>query len=100
MMKDKWQRLTRPELAELARKKGIAGYRTLRKEELIAALVRIYKKAQKLKLAKPAPERRRGSTPNAEHTGERRKKDRPRSRPQIAAAHVSTNGTSAEEQIE
>ncbi len=39
MMKDKWQRLTRSELAELARKKGIAGYRTLRKEELIAALV-------------------------------------------------------------
>jgi hypothetical protein len=97
MMKDKWQRLTRSELAELARKKGIAGYRTLRKEELIAALVRVYKKAQKLKLAKPAADRPQGSTPQAT---QRPKKDRPRSRPQIAAAHVSTNGSSVEEQIE
>ena len=97
MMKDKWQRLTRSELAELARKKGIAGYRTLRKEELIAALVRVYKKAQKLKLAKPAADRPRDATQQAT---QRRKKDRPRSRPQIAAAHVSTNGSSVEEQIE
>ncbi len=54
MMKDKWQRLTRSELAELARKKGIAGYRTLRKEELIAALIAVHKKSKKS--AKPSAE--------------------------------------------
>jgi uncharacterized protein len=74
MTKEKWQRLSKKELAALARRKGIAGYRTLRKEELIAALAAL------------APVRK--------------KKTPPRSRPQLAAAHITSGGTSVEEQIE
>jgi hypothetical protein len=90
MMKDKWQRLTKQELAELARKRGIAGYRTLRKEELIDALVAWARARMKSKkIAKPAAQ-----------SGARRKTNRHRSRQQVAAAHVRADGTSAEEQIE
>src|SRR3954469_15301224 len=77
MTKDNWQRLNKKELAERARKKGIAGYRSLSKDELIAALVGLKPAAQKS-----------------------RKKSQPRVRPQLAAAHNTSTASSAEEQIE
>jgi hypothetical protein len=78
MTKEKWQQLTKKELAELARKKGVTDYRTLRKEELIAALVK-RARAQKAR---------------------RNRKDVHRSRPQVAAAHTTSGGSTLEEQVE
>jgi hypothetical protein len=75
MTKEKWQRLSKKELSAIARRKGIAGYRSLRKEELIAALSVLV-------------------------SARKRKKITPRSRPQVAAAHNNSAGSSLEEQIE
>jgi hypothetical protein len=80
MTTEKWQRLSKKELAAIARRKGIAGYRSLRKEELIAALSDLARAA-------------RGIT-------KKRKKTAPRSRPHLAAAHNNSAGSSIEEQIE
>jgi uncharacterized protein len=98
MMKDKWQRLTKQELAELARKKGIAGYRTLRKEELIAALAALAPVRKKTK--KTANASKLAARGGERSSRRRRPRDSHRSRPQIAAAHVNSNGISTEEQIE
>jgi hypothetical protein len=87
MTKEKLQRLTRTELARRAKRKGIAGYRSLRKDELIAALA----------VLPPVKK-----TPKTIKLKKLKKKPLPRSRPQLAAAHNSSgdgNG-SAEERIE
>src|SRR5689334_20670276 len=78
MTSDKLQGYTKKELADMARRKGIAGSHGMRKEELISALV-----AQSRRLA-----RKRKRLKVAAH-----------SKPQLAAAR-NTNGTSAEEQVE
>jgi uncharacterized protein len=75
MSKDKWQDRTKKELADLARKRGVAGWHAMRKEELIAAL------------SAPAPARAK-------------KKPIPLTRPQIAAARNTSGTPSNEEQIE
>lgn len=80
MSKEKLQALTKQELADLARKKGISGWHGMRKDELVAALLVTQKPEGK---PKPA-----------------QKKPVSRSQPQTAAAR-NTNGTSStEEQIE
>ena len=43
MSKEKWQRLSRTELQELAQKKGIVGVSRMTKDKLVAALVRLAK---------------------------------------------------------
>jgi hypothetical protein len=91
MTNDKWQRLSKQELLQRARRKGIARCRTLTKEELIAALAALapVKHAKSAKSAKTGKNGRSSA----------RKKALLRSRPQFSAAQNS-NGTSAEETIE
>src|SRR5882757_4486452 len=87
MIKEKLQRLSKTELANRAKRQGIAGYRSLKKEELIDALA-----ALAAKKAKTAIKTKKITQPA--------KKSPPRSRPQLAAAHNNGTGASAEEQIE
>jgi uncharacterized protein len=82
MSKDKLQRLSKIELVNRAKRKGIADYRTLKKEELIDALAAL------------------AATKKPRKNNKIAKKARPGIRPQLAAAHNSSNGASAEEQIE
>ena len=77
MTSEKLQGYSKKELSEMARKKGIAGWHGMRKEELITALLALARKAKGKKKVKVAA----------------------RSKPQLAAAR-NTNGTSAEEQVE
>jgi hypothetical protein len=95
MTKERWQRLSKPELAALAKKKGIAGARDLRKEELIAALSRLAARQKKLAEGKSKLQ----AKPQAKKANAS-KKSPPRTRPQLAAAHNNGNGTTAEEQVE
>jgi hypothetical protein len=73
---------SKKELANLARRKGIAGWHGMRKEELVAALSR--------SAAPAAPSR----------SGRKAAKKPARSRPQLAAARNTNGTTSAEEQVE
>src|SRR5438270_13816424 len=50
MTKDNWRRLSKKELADLARRKGIASPTSLSKEQLIGALARLAKKLAARKL--------------------------------------------------
>src|SRR5437763_16669068 len=86
MTKDKWRRLSKKELVELARKKGITGHSSLRKEQLVGALARLAKNVAAKKLDE-----------GKKHS---KKKTLHRTRPQLAAAHNNSGGTSVEEQIE
>src|SRR5262245_12164031 len=77
MSKDRMRARSKKELADLARRKGIAGWHRMRKEELLAALDR-----------------------SSAHATASPSKKTARSRPQLAAAR-NTNGTSTtEEQVE
>jgi len=76
MTREQLEACSKKELAELARKKDLPGWRGMRKEELISALTATHKESSK----------------------EIRQKS-PRSRPHTAAAR-NTNGNSSEEQIE
>src|SRR5229473_7787320 len=87
MIKEKLQRLSKTELVNRAKKKGIAGYRSLKKEELIDVLA-----ARAVKKAKIAEKHKK--------TAKAAKKSPPRARPQLSAAHTNGTGASAEEQIE
>lgn len=87
MSREKLQGYSKKELAELAKKKGIARSQEMRKDELIQALTRA---KGKKKAAKPAA-----------RTAAASKKLPVRSRPQLAVArNTNGNGTSAEEQVE
>jgi hypothetical protein len=77
MTKKNWQGRTKRELADLARKRGIAGWHAMRKEELIDALVSLRATRSRV-----------------------RSKSAPRTRPQIAAARNTSGTPSNEEQIE
>src|ERR1043166_9792170 len=104
MSKERWQRLSKSELAALAKKKGIAGATSLTKDKLVAALVRL---AARQKADRPAKAKKEIRKPQAKKAPARkphlRKKSLPRnmalprSRPQLAAAHVNGNGTTAEQ---
>jgi hypothetical protein len=77
MTDKKLQRCTKKELAEMARKRGLKGWQTMAKEELVAAL------------SKPARKTNRKPARTVHH-----------SRTHPAAARNTSNGTSAEEQVE
>jgi len=83
MSKEKWQALSRKELLEIARKNGIVGCGGMKKDELLAALVKQDK----------AKARAKRKTPS-------RVKSKTRSQPQHAAAHFTNGTSSVEEQIE
>src|SRR5437773_2342377 len=87
MTRDKLQGLSKQELTDRARKKGIAGCHGMRKEELIASLLKQAAKAARPKIVKTPAKRK---TP----------KKSVRSRPQLAAARDTNGSPSAEEQIE
>jgi hypothetical protein len=76
---------SKKELADLARKKGIAGWHGMRKEELLAAL---------LSTATP-----RATTRHTANGSKPRSRPR-RARPQLAAARNNGNGISPEEVVE
>lgn len=73
MTRDRLQALSRKDLAELARKKGIAGWHELKKEDLVEKLLRLSAKEAKTKAHKPA--------------GKEHEKS-----PSKLAKHVSANG--------
>ncbi len=81
MKLDQLQSCTKEVLLDLARKKGITGLRNMRKEELVEALA-----------ALPRSRSRRPAKVKAAA--------KPRPRPQTAAARNTSNGSSAEEQVE
>src|SRR5262245_25942632 len=78
MTRQQLQACSKKELADLARRKGVAGWRTMRKEDLVEALV-------------PATRRRRKRTVTT-------KVHRPRT--QMAAARDTSNGSTAEQEVE
>jgi hypothetical protein len=78
MTKEKLKACTRKVLAELAHTQGIAGWRTMSKDELVQAL---------------SPPPRKPARPE-------RASKRPRPRPQTAAARDTSTSASAEEQVE
>src|SRR5262249_26283112 len=77
MTRDKLEALSKKDLADMARKKGVAGYSTLRKDQRIAAR---------------APESRK--------TRVKSKAARPRPRPQASAARNTSATSSGEEVVE
>ncbi len=103
MNKDQLQTRTKHDLADLAKKRGMAGAGSLTKDQLVAKLVVHYRKVAKLKAAKVRPQAvatRIVATRPAATRAAAKRRPAPRSRPQLAAAR-NTNGTaSAEEQIE
>lgn len=90
MTRDKLQGRSKQELADLARKKGIAGWHGMRKEELIDALLKVY--AANSKSTASAKGKKSESKP-------KKGKALPRSRPQLSAARDSSE-VSAEETVE
>jgi hypothetical protein len=88
MSPDKLRGFSKTELAEMARKKGIAGWKGMRKDELISALLATSQtKRKKKKTIKVATRSRRPA--------------RVRTTPQVAAARNSNGvASSAEEQVE
>ncbi len=76
MSKDQLQALSKKDLADLAKKKGLLGVGAMKKDELVAGLLAVAQKAK-------------------------RQKDRKsRARPQLAAARTTNGTVSPEEQIE
>ena len=114
MTKDRLQARSKQQLADLARKQGIAGWHGMRKEELIAALLKFAAKVSAAKpIKKPAsqvPSRKivavkpslngKTSLNGKGKTHAHNSKKAVRSRPQLAAARNTNGSTSAEEQIE
>jgi uncharacterized protein len=95
MPKQKLETYSKKQLAELARKKGVARYQDMKKEELVAALSAVARKEAKTKQPVPASEKEASSKKPA------KKLAAPRSRPQLTAARdTSSNSSSAEEQVE
>jgi hypothetical protein len=91
MTKEQLLARTKQDLADLAKKKGLVGYASLRKEALVAKLLGYYKKLARIR------ERANGSA----HVPARLNgKTHARTRPQIAAARNTNANASNEEQIE
>jgi len=96
MAKVKLESRSKKTLAEMARKKGIAGWRTKSKEELVVALSTTRKSAV---ASVPTPKRRKSRLAKINSkTAKTKKSTRPR--PQVAAARDTSNGASGEEQVE
>lgn len=95
MTKNKLQGRSRKELADIAKKKGIAGSHGMRKEELLAALNRQPKNGKSLRVKASSPK------VIAKPSNQRRSKSIVR--PQISAATRNKNGNGShcgEEQVE
>jgi uncharacterized protein len=88
MTSKKLQGRSKKELAEIARKKGIAGWHGMRKEQLVEALT-----------AQPQSHHR-SANGHAHANGKTKLKVKSRARPQLAAARSTSNGVSAEETVE
>jgi hypothetical protein len=84
------QACSKKELSEMARKKGVAGWHDLRKEELIAALAAV-------QAARSANGR---AHVNGKSKVKVKLKTRHRVRPQLAVARSTSNGSSGEEIVE
>jgi len=98
MTKERLQARSKDELADLARKKGIAGWHGMRKEDLIVALVK-HAKSQAKKVA-DTPKAKKASAKKRPVLVSAKKSKPARARPQLAAARETENGVSAEEQVE
>jgi uncharacterized protein len=90
MTPKKLQGYSKKQLAEMARKKGIAGWPTMRKDELIDALMG----------ALGVKASRNGSPRFQKHIKSNGRARNHQARPQPAAARNTTNGTSGEETVE
>lgn len=87
MTNDRLPGRSKKQLADLARKKGVAGWHGMRKEQLVAALTKLSSNGHSTNGHKPKKSPKRSKKPV-------------RSRPQLTAAR-NTNGTSStEEQVE
>jgi hypothetical protein len=82
---------SKSELAKLARKKGIEGWRTMSKAELLQALAPRSGKASNSRSAKASRPKTKPSDQAEKHS---------LLRTQVAAARDTSNGTSAEEEVE
>jgi hypothetical protein len=83
------QGLSKKQLANMAKKQGIAGWQGMGREDLMYALATV------LGIRLP-----RNSVPQVGRPGQSRLKAKHRPRPQLAAARNTSNGTSAEETVE
>jgi hypothetical protein len=104
MTNQKLQGCTKKVLAEMARKKGIDGWHAMRKDELIAALSRSPGRSPARSAGRSpgrspsrSPRRKAAKPPKAKRPRTRKPA---RSAAQPAAARNTSNGTSAEEQVE
>jgi uncharacterized protein len=91
MAKTKLESYTKKKLAEMAQKKGIAGWNTMSKDELVQALAPPPRKAVRSRTAKPGGSEVQAAKPAPKPT---------RLRTQAAAARDTSNGQSAEEEVE
>jgi len=90
MAKAKLEACTKKVLSEMARKKGIAGWRTKSKEELILALAPVLRKTRSSRLQQPNRLKSRVAKPSKKRI----------LRPQVAAARDTSSSPSGEEQVE
>jgi hypothetical protein len=89
MTTKKLQGCSKQELAALARKKGIAGWHGMRKEQLLDALAM----QSEIKVSKNGHASTNGN-------GKAKRKSKHAARPQLAAARSTSSGSSAEETVE
>jgi hypothetical protein len=101
MTKEQLQARSKVELAALARRKGLVGYRSLTKEQLIDKLIRLMKPGAS-SAPKPALRAKSLRARPALRIAKKRSGVKPlaRTRPQIAAARNTNGSASTEEQIE
>ncbi|MCI0465012.1 MAG: DUF4912 domain-containing protein [Gemmataceae bacterium] len=105
MTSDKLQELPKKNLAEMARKKGIAGWHGMRKEELVAALAALSSQTSKPRARAAASTN--GHKPRKQKTTSQKVKTTSkvstktvRPRPQVAAARNTSGTLSGEELVE
>ncbi|HYV38040.1 MAG TPA: DUF4912 domain-containing protein [Gemmataceae bacterium] len=91
MTSKKLQECSKKQLADMARKRGVAGSQRMTKEDLVLAL---------LKQVSAKASRSRNGTLQVHRNGKAKLKPKHRVRPQLAAARNTSNGTSAEETVE
>jgi hypothetical protein len=90
MTSDQLRHCSKKELADLARNRGIDGWRRLGKDELVEALLKVARREK----ARAAAKARRHAKAQAAASS------RPRPRPQTAAARNTSGNGSPEEQVE
>ena len=92
MISKQLQDYSKKQLIDLARKRGIAGWHGMRKEELVEALIS--------QQAAPQAAQSRNGTNHALRNGKETMTRKQGARPQVAAARSTSNGTSGEEVVE